>query len=231
MEQDIYKRINELTHAGILRKQQSVGNLFPSFKDRVKKIADMGGLRLRQMDADTWLFKVHSGTDASKWYDDTFKFKDLPAQLAKHTKDARLWTKSGEHVDLRKLSKTILTKADVQVHCTCPAFKYFGPDYILNLSQYDANAGRGDTRPPRIRNPKQYGAVCKHLQNVLNVLPWYITTMASWLKDFYVDDIRELEDQLKREQTGFKKAAGELDKMRTDRDRPVEEPEEEEEEF
>ncbi len=220
---NFYKRIDELTHAGLLRKQQSITRLFPDFGKKVKGIGDMGGLRLRQMNADTWNFKVHSGTKAGVWYDSNLRWKDLQKQLVPHVKDARLWTKSGEHVDLRKLSKTLLAKADVQVFCSCPAFKYWGPNYILSLAKYDANAGPGENRPPNVRNPKQYGAVCKHLQNVLNVLPWYLTTMAKWLKDFYSEDIRALEGQLKQQQTGFQKAAGELGKRLEDE--PVEEPE------
>ncbi len=225
---NIYKRIDELTHAGLLRKQQSITRLFPDFGKKVKGIGDMGGLRLRQMDADTWNFKVHSGTKSGVWYDDVLRWKDLQQQLTNHAKDARLWTKDGQHVDLRKLAKTLLAKSDVQVHCSCEAFKYWGPNYILDLSKYDANAGPGENRPPNTRNPKQYGAVCKHLQNVLNVLPWYLTTMAKWLKDFHTEEIRRVENQLRQEQIGFKKAADELGKYQDDE--PVEEPEENPEE-
>lgn len=202
--EDLYGQLLEVTHSGLLRKQRSITRLFPDFQDKVKGIADKGGLRLADTTNDAWHFKVHSGTKDSVWYDDWFQFKNMYDLLDKHVRDTRLWTRDKQHVDLRKLAKKCMFNADVKVSCTCKAFKYWGSDYIVSLSKYDAKYGSPEVRAPNVRNPKQYGAVCKHLQNVLNVLPWYITTMATWLREHYTDEIREIENANKsgREEVG-----------------------------
>jgi len=166
------------------------------------------------MDTDTWYFKIHSGTDDGVWYDAYLRWKDVTELLSNLVKDTRLWTKSKEHVDLRKLAKRFFHDADVQLKCSCPAFQYYGPAYILSLSRYDAKYTNPETRPPRIRNPKQYGAVCKHLQGLLNALPFYLGTMASWLKEHYAKQIAYLEEQAKKEKEELKRAAAELAKRK-----------------
>jgi len=191
--------IDEIKYSGLTRKQKTITNLFPQFPSRVKAIAGMGGLRLYKVEPDLWHFKVHSGTKDDVWYDDYVRFKNIDEILRKHIKDRNLWNKTGTHVLLPRLAREVLFDTDIQLSCSCPAQKFWGHDYILSLNKYNAKYGKPETRPPKIRNPRQYGAYCKHLQNVINVLPWYESTMAKYLKQFYLEDIRRYEqDVLKK---------------------------------
>jgi len=206
--------IMEATLKQLQRKQKSINKLFPTFPDRVKKVADKGGLHLRDTNEDTWFFKVHSGTEAGKEYDAVVHFKELNWTLEKLVKDKRLWVKDKSRVDMRKLADKFFTLADVEILCSCPAFQYFGPAYILSKDKYDAKYSDRETRPPKKRNPKQYGAYCKHYANVMRVLPFYKTTLAKWLKDFHVDEISKFEEEAKEEFGWITKAAVALKKRK-----------------
>lgn len=69
--------------------------------------------------------------------------------------------------------------ANIKVHCTCPAFLFWGSQYIL--TQADA-AIVPEIRYPNIRNPQLKGIVCKHLKKTLKVLPFHLGDMASAIK-------------------------------------------------
>ena len=45
----LYELITELTHQQILKKQRNITSLFPTFKARVDKVEDAGGIRLVDM--------------------------------------------------------------------------------------------------------------------------------------------------------------------------------------
>lgn len=64
----------------------------------------------------------------------------------------------------------------------CPAYLYWGWQYI------DWQLGAGvhpEDRFPKIRNPELKGAICKHLWQVLSVLPVYQTKIMSSAKKYY----------------------------------------------
>jgi len=210
----LLEKILEATVATIQRKQKSITRLFPSFPDRVKAVADKGGVRLDRTAADLWKFRVHSGTQGDVWYDVILRFKNVVPTLERLVKNRRLWTSDKTRVDLRKLAREFLNRVDVEILCSCPAFQYWGPAYILSLSKYDAKYTDKETRPPRIRNPKKYGAYCKHYANVMRVLPFYKTTLAKWLRDFYRKEIARFEEEAKKELGGVKKAAAALGKRK-----------------
>ena len=69
--------------------------------------------------------------------------------------------------------------ANLKLHCTCPAFLFWGSQYIL--TQADA-AIVPEVRFPHIRNPNLRGIVCKHLNRTLKVLPFHIGDMAAGIK-------------------------------------------------
>ena len=211
--------LDEATLGDIHRKQRSVKMLFPTFDDRVKNVQLMGGVRLKEMDDDNWHFKVHSGTKKDVWYDCTLHFKDIQDQLEKFVKDRRLWVDDKSRVDLRKLAAAFIDGVNVQVFCSCPAFLYYGSSYILGRPQYDAKYTDPENRPPRKRNPKQYGAVCKHYHNVMKALPFYTTTIAKWLRDFYARDIAGYQREAMREFGRFRGAAVKLAKRKAGVDR------------
>jgi hypothetical protein len=160
----IRSRLNEVTAKQLLRKQKSITRLFPTFPDRVKAVADKGGIRLEGVDDDQWHFRIHSGTKDDVWYDAYVRYNDLTSALIKVIKDRRLWVKDKSRIDKRKMARKLMNIADIQISCSCPADKYYGGHYIRSLDRYNAKHGDRETRPPKVRNPKQYGAFCKHLQ-------------------------------------------------------------------
>jgi len=218
-------RINEATVADITRKQRTITSLFPAHPGRVEKVGHMGGVRLDRLGTESWHFKIHSGTKKSVWYDAVIKFSNITPTLEKLVKDRRLWTRDKSKIDLRLLANEFRNQAEVKITCNCPCQQYWGFNYILSKDKYNAKYGDKETRAPRIRNPHQYGAVCKHLDALFKALPFYNSTIARWLNDFYGKDIEEFEDEAKKESEEFKKAGEELGKRKEIK---KEEPEKEE---
>jgi hypothetical protein len=216
--------MDEATASQIRRKQKSINKLFPQFPERVKAVQDKGGLRLKKVDQETWKWKIHSGTKSDVWYDAVLHFKNVEPLLRKLVADRRLWSKDRTKVNLNKLSREFLKRADIQIQCGCPAARYWGSDYILSKPKYDAKYGDKETRPPNVRNPKQYGAMCKHEANLFKVLPFYADTVAKWLNDFYPELIGEVEQEAGAEAEKFKRAGEELSKRKADKEKPVRKP-------
>jgi len=229
---NLIEQLLEATPTDIRRKHRSIKRLFPDFDDKTKGVEDKGGLRFVDQDAETWKFKIHSGTQSDLWYDAYLHFKNVKQTLERFVKDRSLWVADKSKVDFRKLSKKFMNKADIQLFCSCPAFKFWGPAFILSLDKYDAHYTRKEERPPSVRNPKRYGAVCKHLDRLLKVLPFYSGTLARWLKDFYSKDIANWEKESQEEfMAGVRKAQVAVTKRREEvpeeEPKEVEEPEEE----
>jgi len=225
---DLLSKILEADAAAIRRKHRSIKRLFPDFDDKTKGVEDKGGLRFVDQDAETWKFKIHSGTQSDLWYDAYLHFRDPKSTLERFVKDRSLWVADKSKVDFRKLSKKFMNKADIQLFCSCPAFKFWGPAFILSLDKYDAHYTRKEERPPSVRNPKRYGAVCKHLDRLLKVLPFYGSTMSKWIKDFYEKDITKWEQESQEEFMGKARAAQAAVAKRREEAPPIEEPEVEE---
>lgn len=87
--------------------------------------------------------------------------------------------------------------AGVFVH-NCPAYLYWGPAYILTHMRGNAKYTRPERRPPDIRNPRQHGAICKHGQVLLDVLPFHGQTMAGQLNKHWRQVIQRAENAVKR---------------------------------
>ena len=49
---------------------------------------------------------------------------------------------------------------DIAIHCSCPAFKWWGYEYIM--TQLGANSSSVQDIYPQVRNPKLEGTLCKH---------------------------------------------------------------------
>jgi len=104
-----------------------------------------------------------------------------------------------------------LLEAGVIVH-NCPADLYYGGQYIRTQKQ--AKYTKPEMRPPKVRNPKQYGAFCKHTQLVMDTFPFYATTFARYLKNTYKNAIADEVEKTKKEFGMLKKAATTLKKGR-----------------
>jgi len=203
---DLFDQIHEATTKQLQRKQKSITRLFPTFPDRVQAVASNGGVRLQGVEDELWKFRISSGTTKGVWYDIYLKFLDIIPTLVKIVKDRRLWIRDKSRIDRRKLARKFLNIVNVQLKCSCPADLYYGGYYIRSLGKYNAQFGNREIRPPRIKNPKQYGAHCKHIANLMKVLPFYTDTMMKWLEDFYGDDISRIEKSTQDEFSWAKKA-------------------------
>jgi hypothetical protein len=65
----------------------------------------------------------------------------------------------------------LMVSGDLQVHCTCPAFNWWGYRYIV--TQLGAALYPQNIRPD-VRNPREQGIICKHLASVMRVLPFWM---------------------------------------------------------
>lgn len=85
-----------------------------------------------------------------------------------------------EAVNPNEAARLLLWGANVRVHCNCPAYVFWGFQYIM--TQLDASIYSED-RFPRIRNPELKGVVCKHLIRTLKVLPFHLGDLAAAIKE------------------------------------------------
>lgn len=80
---------------------------------------------------------------------------------------------------LRDIVKQALA-GDIEVHCTDPSWLYWGFKYIGTVKNY---AIEPEPLFPKIRNPRLRGAVCKHLDNILYILPFQVQKIVTDLMD------------------------------------------------
>lgn len=215
---NIKQRLEEASYDQLVKKQDDITNLFPQFDDRVKAVAKRGGVDMISMSPAKWEFTIQSGTyDASKpelmkkqkhpkEYDAIINFSNLVDMIKNiAVKEKAVWNDRHDKLNLQKLSRAIFYDSNLQIYCSCPADLYWGGHYIRTKHK-DAKGSKytaPETRPPNIRNPKQHGAFCKHLQVLMDSLPFYISTMATFLKRHYMKEITAIENQV----TGAKKEA------------------------
>lgn len=190
----------EYTFTDFKKKQLGITDLFPTFHDRVRKVAGKGGVLLKERFPKVWHFKVASARageeePAGKKYDVYVEFKNIYPLIKKHVLDKDLWKKDGSGINHRALADRIFDEVDMETSCSCPASLYWGPDYIR--TQVDAQYGDQEDRPPKVRNPREKGVLCKHGDLVFDVLPVYKSTFARHLIEFYKKSIEAIEQQVK----------------------------------
>lgn len=201
----------EATLGQLKNKQRSITRLFPDFfsnPDKVRGVISKGGVRLRNIEKDKWTFKVHSGTKEDVWYDVVVRWKDLEKSVEDLVSDRRNWTKNKKRADLKKIASKLFNEGDVELSCDCDAEKYWGPAY--QLTQRHAKYGEPEERSPDIRNPKQYGQYCKHIQVLMRTLPFYQTTIANWLGKEFKDLIQRTEGSAIQTTQKYRAAGREL---------------------
>jgi hypothetical protein len=88
----------------------------------------------------------------------------------------------------------LMVSGDIALHCTCPAFNWWGYRYIV--TQLDA-AIYPQPEEPDTRNPRQRGIICKHLETVLSVLPFWMSDVTRDLQaqGFEEETQEETEDE------------------------------------
>ena len=126
----------------------------PEYLNTREKSRETKGTQYQNIKGDTITFKTKSDTGVGT-YTEKVKLLDLRKFLRSEntTKDA--------------VKKALL--GDIQVSCSCPAWKFWGYQYIGTKEKYAIEPER---RSPKIRNPQLKGSICKHLDVVLYVLPF-----------------------------------------------------------
>ena len=63
---------------------------------------------------------------------------------------------------------TKLSKMDLEISCTCPAWQWQGPAFHATTSEYQLGKAPGTASTPDIRDPNRVNKVCKHVAAVLD---------------------------------------------------------------
>jgi len=82
-------------------------------------------------------------------------------------------------LNANEAARLALWGANIRIHCPCPAYKFWGFQYIdtqLGIAMVPEN------RYPDIRNPELKGIACKHVIRVLKTLPFHLGDMAKAIK-------------------------------------------------
>lgn len=163
---DLHKK-NQLNEATYKEIASLVDNNFLNQKIRADELSRV---KLDSVQGDTMFFTVPSSEFSSNrvTYSCMVKFDQ--------------WDEVGQdraYKGYEERARMLLWAGDIRLHCTCPSFLYWGYQYILSV--LDASIEQ-ETRKPNIRNPGDRGVVCKHLNRVLRVLPFYNGDIAKALK-------------------------------------------------
>jgi hypothetical protein len=67
-----------------------------------------------------------------------------------------------------KKNTTKLSKMDLELSCTCPAWQWQGPEFHGKANKYQLGKLQGTATPPDIRDPSRINKVCKHVAAVLS---------------------------------------------------------------
>jgi hypothetical protein len=155
--------IKEATYKEI---QMFIDNDF--LKQRVRANA-LEGVRLKGFDENSLIFNIKSSQhkDNNITYLNQFKINDW---------DAFIDETEFSPIDRARL---MMLQGDLMLHCTCPSFLFWGYQYLL--TQIDAAIVPED-RPPNVRNPKQRGIVCKHLNRALRSFPFFTSDFARHIR-------------------------------------------------
>lgn len=82
-----------------------------------------------------------------------------------------------EDLTVREKVRLALTDGDVAISCTCPAFKWWGFEFIM--TQLRSHEGPDQKIFPKVRNPRLEGSLCKHSLIAVKVVGRNWTKIAS----------------------------------------------------
>lgn len=118
---------------------QMVGGLNPEFAQRAQSCA----VALKRADLQNlrWIFTVNAGNGP--------RVVRLKAD--------------------RKGNVTQFSKLDLKVACSCPAWRWLGPEFHASTKNYQdpGTALQGTASTPNVRDPERQNLVCKHVAAVL----------------------------------------------------------------
>lgn len=81
------------------------------------------------------------------------------------------------HMDKARL---MINNSDMRVRCSCPSFQFH---YAYVTTMNDAIIDPPENRPAPIRNPRNRGIVCKHLNRVLKTIPYNASRLGVEMKN------------------------------------------------
>jgi hypothetical protein len=155
-------RRKRLTEATINQLKAGIGTRFRT-KERAKVLHSF------YMGVDKHgdvIFRTTSGTYPGRYWYQKIRFLDLEKAIELMSDEKPLTARQAVNLAIF---------GDVSVHCNDPSWKYYGWQYIATQLGY---AIHPEDRYPVKRNPQCKGTVCKHLYNVLTVLPTHISLIA-----------------------------------------------------
>lgn len=143
-----------------------------NFLNQKIRAEELKGIQLEGFEDDTMQFRIES----SKFLENGIRYQCL----VKFDE----WDDYGQDVDFNfpEKARLLLWVGNIRLWCGCPSFLYWGYQYILTV--LDASI-YPEERYPEIRNPGERGSVCKHLNRILRVLPFYSGHIAKELKRQY----------------------------------------------
>jgi len=190
----MYHNIFELVYNDLANAQKSITRLFPKFKQRVDAVANNGGSVLVDKGPDRWKFEVSSGTKPGVSYDVYVQWVNPEETLKELVLDPTYWKEDFSGLNMMKLAMGFMDNCDIKVYCNCPADLYWGGQYIR--TRKNAKYTSPENRPPDVRNPRQFGAFCKHLQLTMDTLHAHGGTCVKWLNDYYGKLIARLQSEV-----------------------------------
>jgi hypothetical protein len=133
----VLRLASEATIKVALRLDGIVDGLNPKFKDRASRCA----VQLRRADIKNlrWIFAVNCGNGPK-----VVKMKGV-----------------------REGNITKLSKMDLDLSCSCPGWRWLGPEYHGKTEDYLDGKPRGTASVPVVRDPTGINRVCKHVAAVL----------------------------------------------------------------
>ena len=142
----------------------------PNYLRIRQKSKDTPGSKYITIDEDNILyFKTPSHTKEGVVYEQRVKLLELDKYISEYR---------GKKPPIEIVRMGL--EGDIAVHCNDPSWKYWGFQYIGTVKNY---ALEKEPRYPKIRNPNLKGSVCKHLDNVLYILPFQNTKVLRDLRD------------------------------------------------
>jgi len=131
-------------------------------RDRSKKVRSTQYIGI--MPDYTICFRVRSASTPGVTYINKVQMLDYPEAAAE------------EDLSVRDRVRLAIA-GDLKIRCSCPAFKWWGYEYIT--TELELHKGEDQKIYPHIRNPRLEGVVCKHLYKTLNALPFNIMKVVS----------------------------------------------------
>lgn len=140
------------TAGGMVRTAARMDALLSGLNPQVKEKGAACSVTVRRVDAGNlrWIFAVDCGNGA--------KVVRLKAR--------------------RERNVVKLSKMDLDVSCSCPAWKWLGPEHHAKSEGYLDGKPRGTASTPDVKDPQRHNRVCKHVAAVLShIRGWDVPKM------------------------------------------------------